>query len=88
MQEFFEKLSTKPGMVTYGEEETLNALNMGAVDKLLISEVVAADQLIELENKSEEFGSEVKVISTETREGVQLKDIGKIAAILRYDMKT
>ena len=32
----------------------------------------------------EKVGSEVTIISTETREGVQLEQMGKIAAILRY----
>ena len=38
------------------------------------------------EKEAEPFGSEVIIISTETREGVQLRDLGKIAAILRYEV--
>ncbi len=30
------------------------------------------------------MGSKVRIISVETREGVQLRDMGGIAAILRY----
>jgi len=33
------------------------------------------------------MGSETRIISTETREGVQLKDFGMIAAILRYEIQ-
>ena len=40
----------------------------------------------ELEKRSEQFGTNVELISIETREGVQLKDFGKIAAILRYEI--
>jgi stalled ribosome rescue protein Dom34 len=32
------------------------------------------------------MGTEIALISVETREGVQLRDIGKIAAILRYEV--
>ena len=88
MQVFFEKLSKEPGKVTWGRDHVLEVLKMGAVDKLLISEEVDNKTLMEFENMAEEFGTEVKIISTETREGVQLKEIGKYAAILRYDIKT
>jgi len=32
------------------------------------------------------MSSDVFIVSVETREGVQLREIGKIAAILRYEM--
>ena len=42
-------------------------------------------RLEELEKMADKSGSELKIISIDTREGVQLKDIGGFAAILRYD---
>ncbi|MBD3310866.1 hypothetical protein GF351_06630, partial [Candidatus Woesearchaeota archaeon] len=39
------------------------------------------------DNESKNVGTDVRMISTETREGVQLKEIGGIAAILRYEVK-
>ena len=39
------------------------------------------------EEKAKELGSEVSIISTDTREGVQLKDMGGVAAILRYEVE-
>ncbi|MBI2110109.1 hypothetical protein HYT58_02985 [Candidatus Woesearchaeota archaeon] len=54
---------------------------------LLISENLDDDAVSDYEIKAEELGSQVEVISTETREGVQLKDMGGIAAILRYNLK-
>tara|TARA_Y100000034_G_C6892641_1_gene410957 strand:- start:2220 stop:2708 length:489 start_codon:yes stop_codon:yes gene_type:complete len=85
MQKFFNILSTKPGMVDYGDAQVRQKLEMGAVDVLLISEDLDDDVIEELEQKAEELGTEVKIISVETREGVQLRDIGKVAAILRYE---
>ncbi|MBN1644851.1 peptide chain release factor 1 [Candidatus Woesearchaeota archaeon] len=84
MSKFFNLLATKPDMVTYGENQVRMAMSMGAVDVLLLSESLDDDQIDEFDNLAKKFSTEVKIISVETREGVQLKDIGKIAAILRY----
>ncbi|MBR9677468.1 peptide chain release factor 1 [Candidatus Woesearchaeota archaeon] len=84
MARFFEHLAKDTGMTAYGEKDVMAKLQMGAVDTLLISES-ADDKIVEeLEAKAEELNTTVKIISTDTREGVQLRDIGKIAAILRY----
>jgi len=31
------------------------------------------------------MGTTIKIISTDTREGVQLKEMGGVAAVLRYE---
>ncbi len=85
MGQFFELLSTKPGKVSYGEEHVKQLLESGTVDILLLSESLDDDLIEELEIKAKELGTTVKIISIDTREGVQLRDIGQIAAILRYD---
>ncbi len=43
--------------------------------------------MITFEELAQKTGAQVKLISTETREGQQLKDLGKIAAILRYELE-
>jgi peptide chain release factor subunit 1 len=83
---FLNMLAKTPGKVSYGKEHVLKLLGMGAVDILLLSEALDDDELEELEEKAKELGTEVRIISTETREGVQLRDLGKVAAILRYDV--
>ncbi len=88
MQEFFNKLAKTPGEVAYGEQQVRKVLQLGAVDKLLLSEELDDNKIEEFEDTAEEFSSKVEIISTETREGTQLKDLGKIAAILRYEIKT
>ncbi|MFO7710507.1 MAG: peptide chain release factor aRF-1 [Candidatus Woesearchaeota archaeon] len=85
MARFFELLNKQPGLVSYGYEQCKKLLTMGAVDKLLVSDVVDDSTYDELATLAEQLGSEVIIVSTETREGVQLRDIGKIAAILRYE---
>jgi peptide chain release factor subunit 1 len=86
MQKFFGYLATKPGMVSYGEDHVKTHLKMGAVDSLLISENLDDEKIEEFEELATEQGTTVEIISTETREGVQLRDMGMIAAILRYDV--
>ncbi|MCK5282041.1 MAG: peptide chain release factor aRF-1 [Nanoarchaeota archaeon] len=86
MAAFFDKLARKPGIVAYGEKDTMNKLKMGVVDKLLLSDALEDEKIDEFENEAKKMGSEVVLISTETREGVQLKEIGKVAAILRYEV--
>lgn len=86
MSQFFNLLSTRQEMVSYGENQVRMALSMGAVDILLLSEALDDNVIDEFDELAKKFGTAVRIISTETREGVQLRDIGKIAAILRYPL--
>jgi len=86
VQRFLNLLAKKPGMVTYGQSEVTKALEMGAAEIVLLSEDLEDQVISQLEKKAKETSAEVMIISTETREGVQLRDLGKIAAILRYEM--
>jgi peptide subunit release factor 1 (eRF1) len=88
MNVFFTLLATKQSMVAYGLAEVRERLAMGVVDVLLLSEGLDESVIEEFEALAEPVGSKVMIISVETREGVQLKDIGKIAAILRYEVKS
>ena len=86
MQKFFDMLSKKPKQVAYGQEQVKKALEQGAVKHLLLSEDVDDDTVEEFEILAEQYKTNVEIISVETREGVQLRDMGKFAAILRYEM--
>ncbi len=123
MEKFFTELQ-KNGNVVYGLEKTLKALDMGAVETLLISEdfnwvhveyvcqsghevqmdlpkeqvefqyckicetklgVEGTKDLTEaLTEKAETFGTKVELISSDTREGKQFKEISGVGALLRY----
>jgi peptide chain release factor subunit 1 len=85
MNQFFETLNTSPGKAAYGEKETMEKLKIGAVEVLLLSEELDDEKIEEFEKEAEIVGSSVKIISIETREGGQLRDLGKAAAILRYE---
>lgn len=85
MNQFFQILREKPNKVTYGEKETIKALETNLVDILLLSENLPEDTIFDLEDKAKLGGATVKIISVETREGVQLREMGGIAAILRYE---
>ncbi|MBI2549811.1 peptide chain release factor aRF-1 [Candidatus Woesearchaeota archaeon] len=85
---FFGYLVTKPGMVTYGEQHVLQAIGNGSVDILLLSESLTDEKIESFEQEAKRMGTNVAIISTETREGAQLKDFGGIAAILRYEVNT
>ena len=86
MERFFTMLSKEPNKVSYGEEEVLKNVQIGAVEILLLSESLDDETIQKFEEEAEKMDSEVRIISTETREGVQLRDMGKIAAILRFEV--
>ncbi len=85
---FLEILATKQNMVSYGEIDVMNKLKMGVVDTLLLSEDLSEEKIEEFENAAKPVGTNIKIISTQTREGAQLRDFGKVAAILRYEVHT
>ena len=78
-------LSKNSGLVVYGLSQTKNAVNMGAVKKLLILDIYMKDDNIEkLMDLTENMGGEVTIISNEHEGGKQLEALGGMAAILRY----
>ena len=85
---FLTLLATKPGMVNYGKDHVMEQLKLGTVETLLVSESLDDSDIEELEQEAQKTGSIVRLISVETREGVQLRDLGKVAAILRYEVHT
>ncbi|NIA03927.1 MAG: peptide chain release factor 1 [Nitrospiraceae bacterium] len=84
VERFLNYLAKKPSMVSYGYGSVLELLDKGAVETLLVSEDLDENKIIDLENRAKAVGTEVKLISTDTREGVELANLGKVAAILRY----
>ncbi len=86
VQKFLELLAAKPEAVAYGRTEVEKDLEMGAVETLLLSDTLTDEVTDTLSEKAEQSGAEVKIISTETREGFQLAEMGGIAAILRYEI--
>ncbi len=82
-----EVMQTNP-KATYGEVMIRQALNQGAVSKLLLSEGINNLDLIdELTILAGHTSAEVSIISMDSEEGATLKNsFGGIAAILRYSI--
>ncbi len=83
---FLEMLATRQNLVAYGEADVMNKIKMGVVDTLLLSDSLSEEKIEEFEEASKPFGTNVRIISTQTREGVQIRELGKVAAILRYEV--
>jgi peptide chain release factor subunit 1 len=86
MQKFYDMLNKEESKTAYGLERVEKALEYGAVEILLISETIDDALEDKLEQKAEAINARVEIISIETREGAQLKDLGGVAAILRYSI--
>ncbi|MBI2543611.1 MAG: peptide chain release factor aRF-1 [Candidatus Aenigmarchaeota archaeon] len=126
MEKFFIELQ-KGGNVVYGYTQTIEVLNLGALETLLVSEdfdwiraklkcdntheaerdlpeselgrqicevcgqamkVEDKDYLGELlSEKAQNFGTVVEIISTDTKEGQQFKQLGGVGGFLRYKIR-
>ncbi|MBI2139853.1 peptide chain release factor aRF-1 [Candidatus Woesearchaeota archaeon] len=87
MTKFFDSLAKQPGMAGYGETQVMELIKRGAVETLLLSDELAEEKIEAFESEAGKMGTKIEIISTETREGVQLREIGKVAALLRYEIK-
>lgn len=87
LKEFFTLLGKNKEKVAYGEEAVRKALQLGAVEKLLISESFDEKKPAvskEFQKIAKSMGSEIFFISSETDEGLSFKNLGGIGAILRF----
>ncbi len=87
MQRFFRELSKSTGLAGYGKDEVMRLTEMGAVEILLLSETLDDSTINMFETAADQVGTDTQVISMETREGAQLKEMGQVAAILRYPVE-
>ena len=84
VEDLFKNLGENKEKTLLKEEEIKNALKLGAVDKLFISEEIPKIKAKELSKMAKAIGSEIKIISTETSEGEQFFNMGGIAVSLRF----
>ncbi len=125
MEDFYGHLQKDDGLSVYGIDETKKAINMGAIETLLISEdydwirvklkcqcgqeiekdtkpgvehkcpncgavmeVIEEKDLIEvLSEEVKNFGTEIEIISADSTEGEQFKNIGGIGGVLRFKVE-
>src|SRR3989338_3049779 len=83
MQKFFHMLATQEDKVSYGKDQVMHLVKQGVVEAVLLSEALDDATIEEFEAEADKMGTTVNLISVETREGVQLREMGKVAAILR-----
>ena len=86
MEKYFETLGEKPDMSTLNEKDTREALKYGAVETLFLSKNTSKTLIKELRELAKSIGSIVEIISTETEEGQQFKNLGGIGSILRFQV--
>lgn len=91
VEEVLARLGKGKSDVTYGLDEVTKATQYGAVERLLIADVLLRDspdeKRLELEKimrEVEEKAGQITVVSTEHEAGHKLKGLGGVAALLRY----
>ena len=82
VESFFEQIK-KEGMAVYGPKEVEKAVDMGAAERLLVSEEKIND-FEKLMEKVEQAGGQVEVIAKNHEAGEQFLSIGGIGAFLRF----
>jgi len=82
--EFFTKLAQSQEKIAYGYENVKKALEYGAVEKLILVDKLDDKIIDEFDNLATESNTELFIVSTDTQEGKQLRDLGGIGAILRF----
>ena len=93
MEEILTRLGKSRLDVTYGIGEVKKASAFGAVERLLLADVVireaSNEERIALEGlirEVEERGGEVTIISAEHEAGAKLLSLGGMAALLRFPL--
>ncbi len=84
LEKFFTTLGENPEMAKYKIEDVKKALEYGAAERVLISSHNEKKVIDEFRKLAEVISAQVHIISTETSEGEQFKNLSGIGAILRY----
>lgn len=85
VDELLVNIAKDPSKVAYGIEETKNAVNMGAVEKLLVLDsAIPQNGLESTIDVVENMSGNVITVSSEHEGGEQLAALGGMGAILRY----
>ncbi len=78
----------RDNLATYGFSQVKNALELGAVDLLIVTEEeFRKDEVKSLINMARNFHTGVHIISTSAEPGKTIKSFGGLCAILRYRLQ-
>jgi protein pelota len=91
VEEVMKRLGKGEGTVVYGFEAVENAVNMGAVERLIVADLTLRDSPDEVRLKLETLMHDVEkrnaaitVVSSEHEAGVKLLSLGGVVALLRF----
>ena len=84
LEKFFTTLGENPEMAKYKIEDVRKALEYGAAERVLISSHNEKKTIDKFRKLAEIISADINIISTETPEGEQFKNLSGIGAILRY----
>jgi peptide chain release factor subunit 1 len=87
LEKFFDTLGAKPELAAYKLPDVKKALEMGAVDTLLISKNYDKESAKELKEMANNISSKIEMVSVDTEEGKQFGQLSGIGAILRFKFK-
>jgi protein pelota len=87
VEELLKRIGQEGGLATYGPEEVEHALNLGAVETLLVADELAKDpEVDELMEQALHTGADVKVIGTGHDAGQTLESLTGLGALLRFEI--
>jgi protein pelota len=91
VEEIMKRLGKGEGTVVYGFEAVENAVNMGAVERLIVADITLRDspddvrlKLETLMHDVEKRNAAITVVSSEHEAGVKLLSLGGVVALLRF----
>jgi peptide chain release factor subunit 1 len=84
IQRFFDTLGKHPEKAKYKLPDVKKALDLGSVEVVILSESTDKQTLKELSQTAIQMGTEVEIVSENTDEGIQFKNLGGVGAILRF----
>ncbi|MEE8168061.1 MAG: mRNA surveillance protein pelota [Candidatus Hydrothermarchaeales archaeon] len=86
VERLFKEIAKDSGLCAYGLKEVRSALDYGAVEKLLLSDVYLRtdEECDKFIKKVKKAGGEAIIVSTEHEAGERLQSLGGIAALLRF----
>ncbi|MEM3074587.1 MAG: peptide chain release factor aRF-1 [Candidatus Pacearchaeota archaeon] len=84
LNKFFETLGKNPDKAKYKYSDVKHALDLGAVDILILSKKIQKPISSELSKIAEQMGTKIEFVGDETNEGEQFLNLSGIGAILRF----
>ncbi len=87
LEDFFNKLGKERTKVVYGMENVKKAMEIGAVETLILSKKIGKNEISDLRQRAENISAKVELVSEETEEGVQFRSLGGIGAVLRFQIQ-